>query len=363
MKAKVLTKTLQEVIKKVSKLKVKSSLPILNNTLLIAKNGQLTLINSDLEIALKISITDCEIEEEGLIVINPKDLNLITKIKENYITIENDKIITDKKNLKIVTLDAEEYPKLQECSNSKWTTSKDDIKHLLEVTYATAPDETRPILTGIFIDKNKWVAIDGYRLSVREGKYNSDVSIVVKGKQVELLSKLMDKNTKNIEFLTDEKNMYSSFKFDNVEIISRILEGDFVRYNQIIPEGRETYMKVNKDELIEELTFAKEIVKNKKGYPVKLINNFDDNELILNCTADENILNTKIKTNDTRNIDLDNNFTIGFNPKYLEEALKSHVNDEELYIIYGYSNSGPAIITSEVSSNNIDLVLPVRIKA
>lgn len=241
------------------------------------------------------------------------------------------------------------------------TIDRKELDELLQVEYAVASDETRPILKGIHFDNDTVVALDGYRLAMRKSKnMNLDASFTVPAECIAAIRKT--KSTKPVIMVFDDK--YIKFVIDDIEIMARLMEGNYIAYKSLIPQEYKTSFKIeasrildiinsyNKDTKLMKLFIQpdqinieaniqkcnKKKIKNDKG---KFETRYDYETL---ATIKDSLV-TKVKGD---------SFEIAFNPKYLKDALKDKENVKMKFI----SPISPLIITE---GNKLELVLPVRI--
>ena len=239
------------------------------------------------------------------------------------------------------------------------------LKEMIRKTiFAVSIEENRPIFTGCLfeIKENKLnvVAVDGFRLGWKKiilENSNNNFSAVIPGKTLNEVNKIILDSFDTIK-IGVSKNQ-ALFEMENCKIVTRLLDGEFLNYNNVIPEVWETRIRVNKKELQEcferiSLISSSAIEKEKK-YPVKL--NIDIGKLIISCTnqtgdaKEELFVETEGK-----------NLEAGFNPRYFLDALKV-IDDEEVFIDFG-SNISPSVIrpiTGAIDDYTY-MILPIRIK-
>lgn len=365
MKITIPTKQLIEGLNKLDKLKGKSELPILEHVLLSASNdGIVTLTKTDIESTIKVTLQGADVEETGSIILPSSTIKLIKKIKDNYITIENDKITTDKKNLKFTHFDTESYPEQKSYAPTSdielFITTDKELKRLLEVKYAMGKDEVRPTLNAICFKGSDVVAVDGFKLSKRVGDYENSITdeLILNSNTVNILDKLTKGKTDyKVDVLAYKGDSavckFMTFKFDNVEVTGRLLDGSYIKYNSIIPEEYNLKSIVDASELLEELDFAKNIETDK----INIIElNIQDNNMTIKCNGLSDTVTSKINTiNEFKNND--KNFDIAFNINYISDALKIYKGDK-IGLHFGIMVS-PCIVTNDYK--NLELILPIKI--
>lgn len=343
----------------------KSTLPVLKGIYLEAHNNQLRLVGNDLSIGID-TVLSANIESEGSVVISSKIFGeIIRKLPNDNVSIEVD----SSKNVHIECLgskfniqgqSSEEYPELPEVDeNNSYDIDSDLLKNMIRQTiFATSQDESRLVLTGVLVEiKNRvisMVAIDGYRLALKTGTLGSDIEnkAIIPGKTLSEVGKIISAFDKENSIKISFTDKHILFKVDNIKVISRLLDGDFIKYDQIIPNEYKTKVVVNTSDLQSSIERASLLAKEGKNSSIKLI--FTDN--LLNITSNVEIGNV----NEQLSIKLEGqDLEIGFNPKYLIDALK--VIDSEEIIIELSTSVSPCIIKPKDNDNYIYLVLPVRI--
>lgn len=344
--------------------------PILEGILISLKKKKVILTTNDLEIGMEYTLEDVDIIEEGNTVVDSKMFaDIIRKLPNNEITISlNDKnllvIECEGSQYKLSTMNADEFPTLPTINVEKTISLpqkvfKDMIKR---ASFAVSIDENRPVFTGCLLDvKNSSlnvVAVDGFRLAQRVAPVfteQEEFKAIVPGKYLNEVSK----NLLEIEDLIKigiSKNQ-ALFEIDNCKIVTRLLEGDFLDYVNVIPKDRETRIKVNKNDLqsaIERASiFSITAQEKEKKYPIKMYINIDS--VVVSCTSQAGDAKDEVKV-ETEGQELE----IGFNPKYLLDSLKV-IEDDEIYLDFG-SNISPCVIRPTADIKFTYMVLPMRLK-
>ena len=346
----------------------RTTMPILEGVLIECYNNKVTLTTYDLEIAIT-TFFECDIEREGTVVVEYKMISeIMRKLPLEDINIEvnaNDFIIKSKAAIfNLPIMNEKEYPKLPVFDITSTASIKENIlKNMIKkVLFAVSLDETRPLYTGALlkIEDNilNLVGLDGFRLALNkeiiENRKN-DFKAIIPGKVLaELLKVLTDEE--NVLEIGTNKNQ-ALFKIKNTTIISRIIEGEFLNYNTIIPKNNETFVTVKNKTLLDALErvalFSKDMVEKEKKYPVKFKISVDG--IKLTCNSKTGTGSEKIESKvEGKEIE------IGFNPRYLIETLKV-IEDETIKISLS-SNVAPAVIESNSDNKYLYIVLPIKIR-
>ncbi|MCT4594655.1 MAG: DNA polymerase III subunit beta [Anaeromicrobium sp.] len=342
----------------------KSNLPILKGILLEAYDDKLKLVGTDLEIGIE-NYIDAEIIKEGSLVLSARILgDIVRKLPDDNIEIEvhdNNKTIIRCRNSEFTLLaqNSEDFPDLPEVEEDYgYTISQDLLKNMIRQTvFATAIDETRPILMGVLMklepETINMVALDGYRLALREATIKSEFEgkAVIPAKTLNEINRLLsEEDGQEVRIYITDKHIL--FNMNNTKVVSRLLEGEFINYKQIIPTDYKSRLTVNTKDLLNSIERASLLAKEGKNNLVKL--SIRDEELTITSNAEiGNVLeNVSI---DLEGKDLD----IGFNSKYFIDALK--IIDSEQIQLEFTTNVSPCIIKPTDNENYTYLILPVRI--
>lgn len=349
----------------------KSSLVSLEGILMKANNNQLELTGYNLELGITKTI-EIDVIESGEIVLNAKLLtDIITKLADEEIYFDcDDKMLTlikcGESEFNILGINPSEYPEMPTIEKgNNFNISEDILKNMIDKTsFAVALNEQIPIYTGCLFDINQGflnlVSADGYRLAITKQKINTQDThyFVVPGKTLndvsKLLSKLEDKQ-KEEKLLVDINisNKHIIFDFNGYKVISRLLEGEFLDYKSAIPKDTLTTLKVKTKDFIKSIERVSVIITDRFKSPIKC--NLNDGNVNLSC------ITTIGKVNDNFKTDMEGeNVSIGFNNKYMIDALKASESDEVYVKINGPLS--PMKVLPLDGDDFVFLVLPVRLK-
>lgn len=354
---------LSDAFLRVSKaLSNKPTNPILEGIKISAEDNELTLSATDTDLSIEKKIK-ADIKVEGEIVVPGKFITeFVKKLSNSEIELEvNDKnqllIRYDGNESIIQCYNVIEYPGFKKLKTDEWFgISQKDLKALISKTiFSVALDDSRPILKGVLFDVDQKeisaVALDGYRLARVKKKSTANVKkqIVIPTRSLNEISKLLDDSDDIINVYIDS----NAIMIDTVDtkIISRLLEGDFVNYKQIIPMNYETFVIVNKLQLEDALERVSLLSKVGQNNFVK----FDIKEGAVQLTSNSEIGNIKEKISAVLN---GKDVTIAFNPRFILESLKAS-NDEFVKLCLNTS-SNPCVIVPTEGDEFLYLILPVR---
>lgn len=306
-----------------------NTLPILGNVLLeTTSKGELRLIGTDLEVGISTTMP-VEVLKEGSITVPAKKINeIIRELPEGDVEITVSKnnavnIKAGKAYFKIMGLTKEDYPKLPEWSAKDSVELEQGlIKESLALTsFAISYDETRYVLNGVLIsakgNKIRFVATDGRRLAYIEREFKNkggqEFEIIVPVKAVQELIKMLSWEG-TVQVIPSQNQ--AIFNMGETYLVSRLIEGHFPNYEQVIPKGEKTTSSANREELLQAIRRAA-LLTSPDSPAIKmdfvkgkiLVSSRSPNlgeakeELAANTTGDE--------------------VAIGFNPHYLVDALKN----------------------------------------
>ncbi|MFA6878572.1 MAG: hypothetical protein WCQ76_06690 [Fusobacterium sp.] len=278
--------------------------------------------------------------EKGATKINTKILKMLPKNEPIIIT--DDTITAGKRKIKYAKND--DAFKLEKIEEYLTTIDGKELKHLLSGEYALDKDDIRPSLSGICIKDNKFMALDGYRLTVREGSFKADKEVIFHKDILPILKKIKTEEGIKIYY----NNKYVRFNIGELDIIGTRIEEKYINVSKVIPKEYNTKVKI-KD--IKELL---ELLKDYKKNNLQKVK-FDFKDDIVKI-ASENEIMTVEDSFKIEKIEGDG-LEIAFNVNYLIDTLND-CKDSNTIEIEMSKAVAPMIIKSE---NKLDLILPIRI--
>ena len=347
----------------------KTTMPILEGILIQTNEKEVKLTSYDLEIGIEY-IMESKVEEQGNTVVNATMFSeIIRKLpnKEIRISINSNNLLEiecEGSLYKLATMNPDEFPELPKINiENSIEIEQTTLRNMIRKTiFAVSNEENRPIFTGCLFEiiegKLNVVAVDGYRLAVKSTKLNNNknsFSSVIPGKTLNEINKIMTDS-----FDTDKIGIARNqalFEMENCKIVTRLLDGEFLKYQNAIPNNWETRIKVNKSEIQDcferiILISASSIEKEKK-YPVKI--NIEVGKVIISCANQTGDAKEEIYP-ETEGKELE----IGFNPRFFLDCLKA-IDDEEIYMEFG-TNRSPCIIKAVEDGDYTYMILPIKMK-
>ena len=341
----------------------KTTMPILECILIDASKGVIKLMANDMELGIE-TIIEGDIVEKGIIALDANIFSkIVRKLPDNVVTIEvddqfNTVITCEKAFFNIMGKSGEDFPEIDKIEKENSVVmSQFTLKEVIRQTiFSISDNDNNKMMTGeLFEIKDnqlKVVSLDGHRISLRniELKDSYDyIKVVVPGKTLNDISKILTGEAdKDVVIYFTDKHML--FEFDNTIVLSRLIEGDYFKIDQMLSNDYETKMKINKREFLDSIDRATLLVKEGEKKPI-IMNIIDDSmELKINSNIGSMSESVDI-TKEGKDI------MIGFNPKFLSDALK--VIDDEEVDIYMVNPKAPCIIRDH-DNNYLYLILPVN---
>ena len=341
----------------------KTTMPILDCILIDATGSEITLTANDMELGIETKVTGI-IEERGKIAINAKLLSeIVRKLPDSNVVIKTDNkcnttITCEKSKFNIQGKDGDEFSNLPYIEREKSIKlSQFTLKDIIRQTiFSISPNDSNKMMTGeLFeIDGNelKVVSLDGHRISIRKIELNENydsTKVIVPGKTLTEISKILSGDTsKEVQIYFHDNHIL--FEFDDTIVVSRLIEGEYFRINQMLSSDYETKVTLNKKEFLDCIDRATLLIRENDKKPIIMTIGNDTMQLKLSSTI--GTMNEEI--------DIQKNgkdIMIGFNPRFLIDALR--VIDDEEISIYLVNPKAPCFI-KDAKETYIYLILPVN---
>ena len=346
----------------------RSTLPILSNVLIEAKNGILKITATDLDLIFIQNISNIEINEEGETTTscsimydivrkfnNEKKINF-NLINENKINLES-----DKSTFNLNCLKASEFP-LTEFSfneNEFNLNAKKLLKLLNKCKFSISNDETRHYLSGIFLhltesDSKKFLtaaATDSHRMSISKTLLSEEITfenIILPKKTIFQLCSLLEDYEGDVKISNLKSKI--KFEFNNIILVSKLIDGKFPNYFQVIPKDNQKKLEIDlKSFLISVDRVASVSLDKKDGLRMNLSNN-NLNLSVNNSSSGDGKESLAVK--------FDHELDISFNPRYLiDVASNLEGNKIEIYL---NESSSPALIKDPSDYDTIHVIMPMK---
>ena len=344
----------------------RTTMAILECILIDASAGEIKLTANDMEIGIE-TIIDGDIIERGIIALVAKIFSeIVRKLPDNDVTIETDAtfktvITCEKAKFNIIGKSGEDFSYIPVIPrNEPVVISQFTLKEVIRQTiFSIADNDNNKLMTGELFEINdnklKVVSLDGHRISIRniELKESYDhKKVVVPGKTLMEISKIIPGSLEDDVqiFITDN---HIIFEFERTTVVSRLIEGEYFRIDQMLSTDYETKIVINKRELLDCIDRATLLIKEGDKKPI--IMNVTDGNMELKINSFVGSMNEDIEI-DKEGRDI----LIGFNPKFFIDALR--VIDEERITLYMVNPKAPCFIRDE-NESFIYLILPVNFNA
>lgn len=344
----------------------RTTMAILECLLIDASANEIKLTANDMELGIETKI-EGEIAERGVIALDAKIFSeIVRKLPDSDVTIETDAsfkttITCEKAKFNIVGKSGDDFSYIPYIErNEPIVMSQFTLKEVIRQTiFSIADNDNNKLMTGeLFeIEENdlKVVSLDGHRISIRNIELKNNYShkkVVVPGKTLQEVSKILPGSAEDEVsiFLTDN---HIVFEFENTTVVSRLIEGEYFKIEQMLSSDYETKVKINKRELLDCIDRATLLVKEGDKKPI--IMNITDGTMELKINSFIGSMNEDIDiAKEGKDI------LIGFNPKFFIDALR--VIDEEEVTLYMVNPKAPCFIKDD-EGTFIYLILPVNFNA
>jgi DNA polymerase-3 subunit beta len=341
----------------------RSTMPILEGVYINASNNSLTLIGSDKDVSIETKL-EADVLEKGALVVDAKIFGeIIRKLPNDEVrieTLDNNgiQITCQKSEFNLIYMNADDFPSLPNINeNMIFSVPQNQLKNMIKGTsFAIAQDEIRPILQGILFEVKEsylnLVALDGYRLALRRELIDTQntINAVIPGKTLNEVAKILEDtdNQVNITFTTN----HILFNLGETKVISRLLEGEFIQYNSILPQEHKMSVTVKKQHLQNSIERASLMAKEGNSNLIKL--DIQDDAMVITSNSQLGKVREEIAVNMKGE-----GIQIAFNSKYLLDVLKNMEEDE--VVLELTSGVSPCVIKNKINENSKYLVVPVRL--
>ncbi|MFD2679642.1 DNA polymerase III subunit beta [Bacillus seohaeanensis] len=367
-----LVQSVQDVMKAVTS---RTTIPILTGIKIIANDEGVTLTGSDSDISIESFIPKDEGEHEIVSVIQPGGIvlqakffsEIVKKLPMDTVEIEvhnhlQTVIRSGKAEFNLNGLDPEEYPHLPQIEEGNAIKiSTDLLKTMVRQTvFAVSTSETRPILTGV-----NWqvangelncIATDSHRLAMRKApveiQNEASYNVVIPGKSLNELNKILDDTTEPVEIVITENQVL--FKAKHLLFFSRLLEGNYPDTSRLIPSDSKTELVMSTKEFLQSIDRASLLAREGRNNVVKL-STLDGGIVEISSNSPE--IGKVIEEVQSQSIDGEE-LKISFSAKYMMDALKA-LEGTEIHINFTGAMR-PFVIKPLHDDSILQLILPVR---
>lgn len=344
----------------------KNTLPILECIMIEAMSTGIKLTSNDTELGIE-TYVEGDVITPGKIAIDAKLFSdIIRKLPNSDVMIETDEnnqilIRCERAKFNIPGKSGEDFVYLPELQNTKMVTlSQFSLKEVIRQTiFSISDNENNKLMSGELFEITgnhlKVVSLDGHRISIRnvelKESYES-TKVVVPGKTLNEIMKIL---TGGVE---DEVKIHFSsnhimFEFENTKVVSRLLEGDYYKIDQMLTNDYSTKIVINRQEFLDCIDRSTLLIRESDKKPI--IININNSNLYMKINSSIGQMDEEIEI-----IKEGKDLMIGFNPRFLMDALR--VIDNENISIYMVNETSPCII-KDAEGVYVYLILPVNIHA
>lgn len=341
----------------------KTTMSILECILIDASSSQIKFTANDMELGIETKVKG-DILEKGIVAINAKLFSdIVRKLPDNDVTIETNEnykttITCEKSKFNLSAKSGDDFSYLPYIEKNNFISlSQFTLKEIIRQTiFSISDNDSNKLMTGelfqIKENELKVVSLDGHRISLRNIRMDQsydETKIVVPGKTLNEVSKILSGEADDIVKLFFTSN-HIVFEFDDTIVVSRLLEGEYFKIEQMLSSNYETKVIINKRELLDCIDRSTLLIKESDKKPI--IIKITENKLELKINSEIGSMN--------ENIDINQNgkdLLIGFNPRLLMDALR--VIDDETISIYFLNSKAPCYIKDD-DERYLYLILPVN---
>ncbi len=365
MKIQVTQEKLSKALNNVSRIAIgKVTLPILNNVLIRVDGGKVSLITTNLDMAV-IDFLPVSSSEDGVVTVPAR---LLTEFISNLprgeqveLSASDTKITISagKYSSTINGTTAEDFPELPEINEDQAVTYQlgvDEFKTGLgQVLIASSNDLTRPALTGVYFntdgDKLVIAATDGYRIATRQliDKVESEIKAIVPSNSLQEVMRSLSDDIEVVDITFNEDLV--RFRLGEVEIISKLIDSSYPEYQKLIPKESSLKLNLKRDEVIRVVKLAALFARSSNGVIVCETSTPDTFSI-------HSVANEFGESNACIEVEVSESQKVGVNSRYLLDALNSFETGE---IVFEFSNPVmPVIIKNKKDEKYIHLIMPIK---
>lgn len=342
----------------------KTQLPILGNILLRTDGNRLLIAATNLEIATTQYI-GAKIIKPGAITIPARLVSeFIASLPKESVDL---KVVGDNLHIKsgkytsvingVIADDFPELPTINESSSIQYSVASDDFKQAVSQTIiTTSSDSTRPVLTGVYWHSHEGqlvlAATDGYRLSERKlVATTSEVAAIIPTQTLQEVMRTITDDAGEVDILFDETQV--RFRINDAEIISRLIDGNFPDYRQLVPKQSDTVVTIPKSDFVR-VTKIAGLFARESGGSVTLTASEEAKSLSIHSIASQLGENTSEAT-----AVVTGEGQVTLNSRYLTEALSVIEGDEVQFSFSG--KLAPTVLAStDKDTNYFHIIMPLK---
>lgn len=345
-------------------LSARATSQIYEGVLLVTSPEGVRLTCTDLALGIETHI-DAQVQEEGGVVLPGKLFSeIVRKLPDGSMDLSVDdrnvaSIRCGGSRMNLAGMDTDEFPSLPEVENaSDIEIAQNAFRDMVQRTsFAIATDETRVILTGCLLETDGndlyIVALDGFQLALRKKTLEKEppkLTAVVPGKVLGELAKILEDSDEPVTLHFGKSHLLADI--GRTRVVARLLEGEFIRYRQILPQEWQTRIRVSRKTLENAVDRAALMARENKNNLIRM--HVDDGEMLITSNAELGDVREEVPVlSEGRDLD------IAFNVRYIADTLRA-IEDEEIYVRFN-SNVSPCLFCPVEGDAYLYLALPVRV--
>ena len=341
----------------------KSNMPILES-LLISAQDSITITSNDNEMGIQ-TVVEGTVSEPGKTAVEARLFSeIVRKLPDNEVFIETDrnyriKIVCEDSVFQLSANDPDEFPELPETKEGgSITISEFTLKEMIRQTiFSIAANDANALMKGELLsvsgDDIKFTALDSHRIAIRNEKLSNSydrAEVIIPGKTLNEISRILDGNAESMVTVEFDQRLVK-FILNGTIVISRLIDGEFFNVERMVSSDYSTMITINKNDLINTLDRAITLTREGERKPVIL--EINDNYMNIEITSSIGSMNDRLPV-----VKEGNDLVIGFNPKYIMDALRV-IDDEEVSLFFMNRNS-PCFIRND-EMEYVYIILPVNI--
>ena len=349
----------------------RTTLPILGNVLIRTENGRLRLTATNLEVGITCWVA-AKVEDDGAITVpaklftdfvnqlSPGPIELALNVRTKTVHLKSGPYEANLKGL-----DAEEFPIMPSVPERPTTRLEQGVlrRAVREVAFVAATDDSRPVLTGVLTtfegETMTMAAADPYRLSIRHAPLLTPVTekleVIIPAKSLFEIERILSDTDDPVDLFVTPNKSQVIFHAGDVELVSRVIEGQFPNYRQVIPSSSQTTVVVQREELLKATRLASYFARDAANIVRFQVDPTNDSPLVVSATAAEVGDNTGRVDATVEGAST----TIAFNARFVSEALGSLTAPEIALELGG--PLAPGVVKVVGDDSYLHVVMPLRI--
>jgi DNA polymerase-3 subunit beta len=362
MKLQVTQENLNRALNSVARVaNTRGTLPILANVLIKTSNNRLSISATNLDIAITHYI-GAKVSEEGSITVPARLMqDFVGSLPEGVIELDLQDtklhVTTEQYNSMVNGIVADDFPVMPTISKgSKWTVDGATFKRgLQQVVFAASNDETRPVLTGVLLQtmdsKLYMAATDSYRLAEKQlGPNKEAVQLLIPASAMQDLLRVLGDSEEKVNVTHDDQQVL--FQVGDVELVTRLVEGNYPDYRKLIPEKFATQATLKRADFLN-VTKVSSLFARESAGSVTIEIDEKSGQLSIRSVASqlgENTATAKAKVTGSGSITL--------NSRYLLDALNALHGEE---VVFGFNGKlEPTLLHDPTSADYRHVIMPLK---